>query len=346
MSDADKLAQFMSGGSVGFGDPALATDFILEKPHSLHSTATETWWYQFFIPELELNGEVYFWVHTNLRTMSGGVWIYKGIKTHHLAAEHFNWKNHMPYPEVSSDGVSAPELGLTIRIIDPLKKQEVIYRDERTGTHLQFEATALLPPICRTSNAHFDQPMHIKGMLRLNGEDFGIDCFAHRDRSWGEPRYEDSMVHPNVAWCIGLSTDGNTGFLFNGVDEPAFDPVVASYNLPKESHLKDGWYFKNGDLRRVVDFSKRTIRGKDRMQPLGIDCEFTDSAGEKHRAIGKIIACVHWCPWPNMVVYFGALSRWTLDGDTVCFGNSQELFWAESVKRILRYAPAESPKPL
>jgi hypothetical protein len=335
VSDADKLAQFMSGSSAGFGDPALATDYILGKPHSLHPTATETWWYQFFIPELGLNGEVYFWVHTNLRTMSGGVWIFKGIKKHYLEAEHFNWKNHMPYPQVTEEGISAPEIGLTIKIVEPLGKQQVIYDDDRTDTHLRLEATALFPPICRTSNAHFEQPMHLTGTLRLKGEDLKIDCHANRDRSWGEPRYEDSMVHPNVAWCIGQSTDGKTGFLFNGADDPARDPIVASYGLSGESLLKDGWYLNNGELRRVVSISKRTKRGDDGMQPLLIECDFTDSAGDRHNAVGSIMASVLWSPWPNMSVYFGALARWTLDGATVCYGDSQELFWAESVKRIL-----------
>src|SRR5262245_31298077 len=142
MTDADKLAQFMSGRAPGaalFGDPKKASDSLLAHPHSMHCTATETWWYQFFIPELGLNGEIYYWVHTNLRTMSGGVWIFKGIKKHHLQAEHFNWKNRMPYPEVTREGLFAPEIGLRIDIVEPLRRQRIVYDDPRTGTQLRLE---------------------------------------------------------------------------------------------------------------------------------------------------------------------------------------------------------------
>jgi hypothetical protein len=331
----DKEIAFMSVPGGGFGDPALATDFPLERVENRDCSVTETWWWSCHVAERNLNCEVYFWKHPNLNVMSGGVWVFQGVKKHHLHCEHFNFKNWLPAPQIDGASFYSPELDLRINILEPMKRHEVIYRHVGTDTSLRLTATSIQPPAMRANNAHFEQAQHMTGLLRLNGEDIRIDCLAMRDRSWGEPRPEASVVHPPTLWAVGISGDGKISFNFNGCDDPERDPVVASYGLSKEQALKIGWIYRDGEFRKVVSLSKLTTRAAGGIQALRYDCTLLDDRHETYRLTGEVKAAVFWSPWPNMAAFFGQLVKWNLNGEEM-YGEAQEVFWSDCMKKMSR----------
>jgi len=336
MSDSNNLS-FMSsapGGNRTFGDPKNATDFLLPKSHTDDCSETQTWWFNFFLPELNLDGEIYFWVHSNLKMATGGVWIFQGVKKHYLQSEHFNWKNFMPFPEVTGNSLRLPLLNLTINIIAPLQRHEVLYENQ-DGTRLHLTTEAVMPPVLRSNNAHFEQPMHATGTLRLRGKEYAIDCMAMRDRSWGEPRPEIAVLHPPTCWAVGISDDGKTSFNFNGTDDPDRNPQMNACGLTKEQLFKDGWIYRNGNLRKIVGMSKLTQRGADGIEAVKFDCELIDTEGEKLHLSGEVVAGVQWSPWPLMAAHFGNHVRWVLDGKTELRGEAQECFWTESIRQMI-----------
>ncbi|MCY4426286.1 MAG: hypothetical protein OXC05_04565 [Halieaceae bacterium] len=335
MTDEKNLG-YMSSAGMEFGDPVNAIDApYTGVRQSTDYSVTETWWWCFHIPELKLNGEIYFWRHPNLKTMSGGVWVFKGIKKHHLQCEHFNWLNFIPEPQMTQESLFCPELNLRINIIEPLKKHEIIYQNPDSNTCLHLKTESLQLPVLRSNNAHFEQVQHIRGDLTLAGEKLKVDCVSFRDRSWGEPRPETAFAHPPTLWGVGGSSDGKRSFNFNSCDDPEKNPLVASYGLPKEAIFKTGWIFNDGDLRHIVDMSKLTHRGEDGLQASHYDIAMVDEKGDQYQLTGTILAAVMWSPWPNMAAFFGQLCEWTLDGESM-YGEAQEIFFGDSLKRMIR----------
>lgn len=333
MTDQDQNLAYMSAAG-GFGDPAKAIDHALAHIENPHPSVTETWWWSFHIRERNLNGEIYFWKHSNLNTMSGGVWIYEGVKTHHLQCEHFNWLSFIPAPQASDGSLYSPDLDLRINVIEPLKEHEVFYRHEASDTSLTLHAVAVQPPVLRSNDAHFEQVQRIAGELRLRGEVLAIDCVSFRDRSWGEPRPEDQAVHPPTAWCVGASPDGQRSFCFSACDDPERSPLSASYGLSAAGAFKIGWIQHGGDLRKIVAVSKLTTRGPDRLQGQSHDISLTDERGQTYRLTGEITASVMWSPWPNMAATFGQHCEWLLDGQPMS-GEVQEVFWGDCISKML-----------
>jgi hypothetical protein len=332
----DNLA-FMSSSDRGIGNPALAIDHVLTEVENRDCSVTETWWWCFHIEERHINGEVYFWKHSNLNTMSGGVWIFEGIKKHHLLCEHFNYLNFIPAPQVSENTLYSPHLNLRINILEPLKKHEVLYHHEPTGTSLRLLADAMQPPVLRSNNAHFEQVQKITGELRLTGELLKIDCMSFRDRSWGEPRPEPQAVHPPTAWSVGVSADGSRSFCFSACDDPERTPLVAQYGISKADVLKIGWISENGVVRKIVAASKATTRGSDGLQAASFDIQLTDETGRTYHLKGRVTASVMWSPWPNMAATFGQHVVWSLD-DIRMTGETQEVFWGDCIKKMLAQA--------
>jgi hypothetical protein len=324
---------YMSVPGGGLGTEA--TDWPLARIENAHCSVTETWWWCIHLPELNMNAEVYFWKHSNLNTMSGGVWVYQGIKKHHLQCEHFNWKNYLPAPERTGSSLFAAELDLRINILEPMKKHEVIYKDRATDTSLYFMAESVQPPAIRANNAHFEQAQRLKGVLRLNGNDIQFDCLSMRDRSWGEPRPELAVIHPPTLWAVGISQDARLSFNFNACDDPTRNPLVAQYGLSQDDAFKVGWMYRDGEFRCLKSVSKCTERGSDGLQSLRYDVEMADDRGQSYQLRGEVLASVFWSPWPNMAAFFGQLTRWHLDGELM-YGETQEVLWGDCIKRMIR----------
>lgn len=342
MSEMEEaLAHMTEGPGARFGHVTEQDDFIHGEGGSQDYSVTETYWFSFDLPEEGLHGQIYIWMHPNLKVASAGCWIWNGAKRHYLEAEHFNCRHYLPFPTVEGSAIRIAELGLTLRIIDPLRVIEVEYIDDASGTRVAFRAEGLIAPVARSSNKHFDQPMHLIGDMVLNGRQMPIDCMSMRDRSWGEPRPEiPNLDHPPVCWGVGVSKDGSVSFNFSGVDDPAREGGnwTDAFKLEPEKHFKEGWISWKGELRKLVSMSKATVRDPENLDRIiSLVADVVDDQGEHYSIKGTMLGCVQWSAWSNILVHWNAM-RWEIGDDIVGYGDALEMSWAPHVKHIRRQA--------
>jgi hypothetical protein len=311
-----------------------ADEFLHPAESSPDFTLTETYWFTFCIPERNLNGNIYIWMHKNLNTCTSGVWIWRGFKSHHLQCEHFNVQSHLPYPTCDGRTVSVPHLGLSINIVKPLKTIDVTYQDGPSGNSFQLRFVAVMSPAVRGNGKHFEQALKVTGKLNLNGELLPVDCFSVRDRSWGQGRSETPHVHPPITWSVGVLDSGRTAFNVLGSDDPKRHPDWEGiYDIKSDAALRDGWLWKDGVLRRIVRMSQFTERNpKSYFSPVALQCEFEDDAGANHLLMGKLVNSCPWGVWPNLHSTF-ALMEWTLDG-VKCYGEINDMIWIHHFKKF------------
>jgi hypothetical protein len=89
----------------GFGTCTDSDDLLHPKENALLSgdSLTETQYFGVTIPEERIHGLIYFWHHPNLRAITGGVWVWQGIKKHHLACEMHDLHSFMSDKPLAND---------------------------------------------------------------------------------------------------------------------------------------------------------------------------------------------------------------------------------------------------
>ena len=148
---------------------------------------TETQFFGFSVPEENIHALTYLWHHPNLGIVSGGAWVWQGVKQHVLQSELFNWTSFM------SEDVLANDLwdyefdnGYHVQTIEPLKRHRLRYTDELRENAFDIETQALMEPMLLQTGMHFEQAVRAHGELTLRGKTYKVDCTHVRDRSWGQ----------------------------------------------------------------------------------------------------------------------------------------------------------------
>lgn len=295
---------------------------------------TETWYWGFNVPHAAINCYLYCWTHPNLNVVTTGAIIYRGVKRQHLAAELFDIPAYLRLGPVVGDGraIAAPN-GLRVDVIEPLKHIRAAFDDPGRDTSFRVDMRAMGKPIMRANNLHFEQVMHCTGKLKLRGEDFDIDSYTVRDRSWGELRPETPVPSPPYNWATGVFSEGALAFNVGSLDDPARAPEWAGAMAVDPAHVfKDGWIAKGDEQLRILSASKRTRRNMETLAPEGFDMEIEDAAGERSTLRGAVVASVPWAGWPNMVCHL-ALVKWQWGGLTG-YGESMDVQWNDYVYRF------------
>lgn len=113
---------------------AVAADEFLHAPAaSGHYSATETSYFGFNVPEHALNGEIYVWFHPVLWIMSASVYIWRGIHASTLSCDYVNHYHFLPFPDHDIDDYRIEELGLHIRVLEPLRAVQIDCVDDQRG---------------------------------------------------------------------------------------------------------------------------------------------------------------------------------------------------------------------
>lgn len=321
MSDTDWNSNL--GGGFGQHKPE---DELYHGVGPEGDTLTETWFWNFHVPEAGINCFAYCWVHPNLKTVSGGLMLYQGIKPSHLACELFDYRDYLSMDVVGDGSRIAFPNGFAVTAIEPLEKVRMQFDDPARDTAFDVECDAIGVPIMRANNKHFEQVMHVTGTLRLRGRDHVVDCHAVRDRSWGELRPETNAPFTPYTWVTGAF---GTDFAFNvgSHDDPERNPEWLGVMDVPGRIFNDGWVVVGGEQRRIVKSSKITKRNGDRHAPIAHQYWFQDDKGEAYEIAGTLIAQTEWGGWSNMTCHLG-LVRWDWNGRTG-YGESQEVSWNE-----------------
>jgi hypothetical protein len=326
MSDTDKpffIAQNQSFSSASPQDDLLHPEsFRAIKADS----ATETQYFGFSVPEERIHALCYLWHHPNLRVVTGGLFVWRGVKRYMPGAEICDVRAFM------SDRVLAKELheyrldnGYGVRIVEPLKKHHLTYHDAARDNAVDLHYEALSAPVMFADGNHFEQPMRVRGSLTLRGTRYAVDCFNVRDRSWGKPRPEDNLPLAPISWMTGVFND-QFAFNCNVFDQHEENPEIKGrFEIPREKTLNGGWILRGGELRRIVAARKRVEREAGSHLPLAVELALTDDRDQVTEMRGRLQAACSWQVWPN-AMFPVCQMRWECEGLTA-IGDCQEAYW-------------------
>lgn len=332
MDDSGQELDWLAAEHPGFGRIFPEAEFRFRGEGSDDFSVTETWWFTVSDAASGLTANFYIAMKPRLGICSAGSWMFRGHRAEQMLADHLNFQVQLPAPIFDGDRISVPQVGLTFRIVKPFQEIHVTYAPAGLDVTAELVVTRLFDPVMRANERHFEQATWTRGMIRLGDERFDVDHPSFRDRSWGEARREDLLIHPPIGWLYGVIGGGQVAFNLSGTDDPARDPVWAGgYDRTGARSLFDGWVMADGRLGKVTTMSKRTVRDPRRQRPLFIEVDFQDDAGRRHLLRGAPSSSFNMHFWPNQNCWHG-LTEWELNGVTG-IGGSQDYIWPEFAKR-------------
>lgn len=289
-------------------------------------SATETQYFGFSVPEENIHSLCYMWWHPNLKVVSGGLYVFQGVKDNWVHAELCDWRAFM------SDQVLAKDLhefrldsGYGVKVLVPNRRFHITYEGAAEKNSVDLIAEAVQPGVMFADGKHFDQAMRMKGKLTLRGKEYAVDCYSVRDRSWGKPRPETLMALPPMSW---MSCTFNDEFSFNCTmfDHASGQPERAGIMVvPDSEALICGWVRREGKLGRIVKGYKRVLRGPGSTACAGIRLKFTDEHGRDFAVDATLRASCPMPGWPSAMQIIN-LMRFECNG-MVGYGDCQEVIW-------------------
>jgi len=335
MNSSKTITQSRGIDGMPLSKPVPEDEFLHPVPEDAHYATTETSYFGFNIPESQINGEIYIWFHPRLHVMSASVYIWKGIKTSTLTCEYINHFGFLPMLEGDIDDYGIEELGLKVKVIEPLNEINISCQDEDRDMAFSIGYKAIMPPAGRPGGQHFAQSMRTRGQLQLAGTDYEIDGYFTRDRSWAGIRKETASGGPPMTWMVGAFND-ELAFHVLAFDDPAKNPewLDAYPGRPAGKNLIWGYVRRDGETVPLASASKLTTRDTDGLAPTLFELSLTEVGGHEHEITGSVTARMPWQTWQNMNVYF-CQTRWKLGGK-VGWGDSQDIQYNDFVHRFQR----------
>ena len=300
------------------------------------SSATETQYFGFSVGDEQIHGIGYLWHHPKLKTLTGGIYVWRGIKPSLIYSELVDVRTHM------SDAALANDLheyrldnGYGVRVVEPLKRHHLTYEDPARQQRVDLHFEALQPPVMFGDGKHFEQPMKVTGELVLRGKRYEVNCYNLRDRSWGKPRQETHQPFPPYSWVSAVFSP--TFALNVGVFDQAENnrELTGAFALPKERTLAGGWLQRDGKLARLVKVDKRVVRTPEMVWPERIELDLVDELGRTVQLRGQMHAANSW-PLGGNINFTICLIRWECEGE-VTWGDCQEGIWTDYLNAYSSY---------
>jgi len=328
---------FLSRNS-GFKVAKPEDDYLHPKANAEISgdSLTETQYFGLCMPKERIHGLFYLWHHPNLKVVSGGVWVWQGMRPEALSCEIFDFNYFLSDSVLKNDleGYTLPN-GYGVRMIEPLKKHRLTYTDEKRGNEVDLTYTALAPPVLFGDGRHFEQGLKVQGKLTMRGKTYEVNSYNVRDRSWGKLRNEAHVDIPPLIWMTGVFND-HFFFNCNAIDHPDLNPdwKHAFPDFSGDQTLLAGWIHKDGEVSEVVSCRKRTTRDPVTLIPQRIEMELTDAKQRVYRIKGEILAASCMATWPNERSVI-CQTRWECDGQ-IAHGDSQEVHFYDFMRAMYR----------
>jgi hypothetical protein len=306
-------------------------EYLQPVPKDAHYAWTETSMFGFNIPEHDIDCIVYYWHHPAMGITTGGLMIWRGKNTNQVECEYSDYRTAMPLPKDHTNCTYAN--GVSVKMIEPLKRFHIAFSDKERNTHLDLHLSAIMPPACRHNGGHITQAMKTNGELVLNGEKFTIDGFHSRDRSWNEARDESLLKLPAINWTVGI-VDENFAFHHLTFDHLKHHPEWKGKLIELDKHCQWGYVWEDGKLHGVIDCDQRSEVYPGTLMPTRVESTLSATNGKKYRITGTAGATVQIQAWPNMAAHF-ALFRWDVDGRGVAYGDLQRCIWRDAWRTMI-----------
>jgi hypothetical protein len=298
------------------------------EPYTVH-----THYFGFQVPEAGIGAYTYIRYQPYFPLSQGGVVIFQGLDHRvPLEAAYLDYRMTMPYPTVDGSRITTAN-GLGVEFLELGRRARITY--ESPDAAFDITQVAVTPLVARGAvipgeNLHAshqpggsEQFMHCTGELRLHGEDFPVDCYMPRDRSWRQSRTEarGGRHESPVAWTPIYFPDA----------ELAFNQV--GFESPGPHHF--AWVCDHGELRSVVSVQRSTEALHPYVPaPLRQTIVAEDAAGATYRFTGEALALAPIPSWPNAGTY-DSVVRWTDDAGRVGYGPCQGI-WYDAFQRLMK----------
>jgi hypothetical protein len=136
-------------------NPSLATataaDDLLHPQENAKVTGdslTETQYLGFNVPEQRIHGLGYVWHHPNLRIVTGGLMVWRGIKRFAIAAELFDMRAYLNDGALKNDLHEVRlENSYTVKLVEPLQRLDMRYHDEARQNAVDLRFDAITPAV-------------------------------------------------------------------------------------------------------------------------------------------------------------------------------------------------------
>ena len=284
---------------------------------------SETCWFTFTVPERKLSGQLYPFFRPNQGVMAAGVYFWDdgGNQLWNCRYAKNHW--HLPIPDQPLSDIHVPN-GIRYKVLEPLQRYAVGFDDtdaDDLHVDLVFDAVAK-PNLLGTS--HLDQPGRYSGTVVLEGEEFAVDSFGFRDRSWGpRSQFGDSLhgaTNGGYSYATASARDG-------------FHAITMNYGAGCIGI--HGYVVRDGEWSKLKSASREVVqRDADTGFPRRVTLDITDELGRELHAEGSCLNQLAFPINPNLFT-INCLTEWTFDGVTA-FGEDHDNWAAASIRRFMR----------
>jgi hypothetical protein len=200
--------------------------------------------------------------------------------------------------------------GYTIEVEKPLERFHLTFEQDSAALDVVWESavpTGMWPhaPVpVDESPRHIEGSGRVKGTLRIGETTHKIDCFGHRDHSFGGER-DWSKIH---RWDY-LSGEIDDNFWFNAVR-------IKLDGMPQAFHIGCLWDGNEVLALPRIEMDVATVEGETRA--TGVDLLMTDEKGHEHHITGEM-AFASGNVWFGPACLREGYAKWTY-GDRVGYG--------------------------
>ncbi|MCB2060166.1 MAG: hypothetical protein R3E09_13315 [Novosphingobium sp.] len=303
-----------------------------------HPYWAESSWFHWAIPEKSINGSFYSHVRPNMNLMMAGPYMWDPSGEYSFNCLYWDWQAMRLLPEgrygVDYDkyDYSTP-WGMSVELLEPLKRYKLGYHREGFDLDLEFEATAELHAVERKTthglsnayNFHFEQPGRIVGTVVLDGVRYDVDTYTIRDGSHG-PRFLEVMTPNGYTWS---TADDKTGWHILGADngDARNWDIVSGF----------GYLLRDGKMASIVNGVRRVLE-RNGPRPSLVEVTAEDELGRTLHAIGRPKVAATFTPFPDRGTFWQQFA-WDYDGFEGAVGEDQETRSIQDLRRWNRAGP-------
>jgi len=303
---------------------------------------TETCWFTFTVPERRLSGQFYPFFRTNQGVLSAGAYFWDAsghTPADILHARHF-W--HLPIPDQPLSDIRLPN-GISYRCLEPRQSYRLSYRDPdlpsessepgEPAISVDLTFTGIARPNY-LGDSHLDQPGRYQGTITLAGEEFTVDSFGFRDRSWGSRSQFGYGIHGTPARCGGYS-------YATASDRDAFHAITMDFTgntsggTGAGSMAIHGYVLRDGEWSKVASGRRSVLdRHPDTAYPTAVAIDLVDELGRDLHAEGRCLNGLGLFLNPNLYSV-NCLTEWRFDG-IQAYGEDHDNWSATGIREFLR----------
>ena len=284
---------------------------------------TETCWFTFTVPERKLSGQLYPFFRRNQNVTAAGVyfWDDQGNELWNCRYAKNFW--HLPIPDQPLSNIQLGN-GIRYEVLEPLQKYAIGFDDpDADDLHVDLTFDAVAKPNLLGAS-HLDQPGRYTGTIVLEGEEFAVDSYGFRDRSWGPRSQFGDSLHG--------ATNGGYSYA-TASPKDGFHAITMNYgNGCIGIH---GYVIRDGEWSKLKSATREVLqRDADTGFPRKVALDITDEAGRELHAEGTTLNQLAFPINPNLFT-INCLTEWSFDGITA-FGEDHDNWAAASIRRFMR----------